>query len=130
MPFTVSFAEAQVAQAAAELNVPIRILKGSCEERKTHLSCRSDSILISTVKPAEEGDGIIIRLYESLGTVSDGELTLPSNAEIYSCTMDEQPQELLACGAKLSLRCKPFEIVTLFVRPSWKTEKTENVNML
>ena len=49
-----------------ELNVPIRALKGECYARKG-ISCEECSILIDTVKPAEDGNGVILRLYESLG---------------------------------------------------------------
>ena len=114
MPFDTSFADSDLARAGKELNVPIRVVRGQCAEGNMGLSCESDSILIDTVKPAEDGQGMILRCYESLGTASEGVLRLPRRGDVYLSSMDEREKTVLEKDTdRILLSLKPFEIQTL-----------------
>ena len=113
-PFGCAFSEADLAKAGKELNVPIRAIKGDCDARKG-LSCEGGGVLIDTVKPAEDGNGVILRLYESLGTAAEAQkLTLPQAGRIYRSSMDERETgDLIGQGNMVFISLKPFEIMTL-----------------
>ena len=115
-PFDCAFSKAELAKAGKELNVPIRMIQGKCKAMQG-ISCEGGSALIDTVKPTEDGNGVILRLYESMGeTTAEQKLILPKLASVYASSMDEeQTGALLARGNEVSLRLKPFEIVTLRV---------------
>ena len=115
-PFDRAFSSADLPKMGKELNVPIRVLKGECYARKG-ISCEGGSILIDTVKPAEDGNGVILRLYESLGaSAGPQKLTLPKPGRIYLSSMDEaETGELIGRGYEAFISLKPFEIMTLRV---------------
>ncbi|WP_124065591.1 glycoside hydrolase family 38 C-terminal domain-containing protein [Clostridium sp. E02] len=61
------FADSGVIREGMELNVPFRVLKKG-EGRREFFRIDSDSVLLETVKMAEDGSGdLIMRLYESAG---------------------------------------------------------------
>lgn len=79
------------------------------------LSVDCPNVVIETVKKAEDGNGIIVRLYESLrkrGTVS---LTAGFKiSEAYKCNLlEENPAELEHSANEIKLSVRPFEIITL-----------------
>ncbi|MCB5234671.1 MAG: glycosyl hydrolase-related protein [Candidatus Cloacimonetes bacterium] len=67
-----------------------------------------NGVNISTIKPAEEGDAIVLRLYEPAGRET---FPVIKSGGIQRCNMIEEPLESLSMEE--SFRVKPFEIVTL-----------------
>ncbi|MEN6470740.1 MAG: glycoside hydrolase family 38 C-terminal domain-containing protein [Clostridiaceae bacterium] len=47
------------------LNSPLRV--AACGETESRFSCENPSVVIETVKSAENGSGVVLRLYEALG---------------------------------------------------------------
>ena len=67
------------------------------------------SVIISTVCPAEQHNGILFRCFESLG--KEASLSLPGNRNtrwIETDLLEEHPREVTE-----ELRFRPFEIKTL-----------------
>ena len=112
LPFDVPFSESDIVRAGYELNVPIRRMKGRCRENEG-MTCESRGILLETVKPAEEGSDLILRLYESLGTSEDGVLRLPFRSHAWLCSMEEKKESDLGCGDRFHLSAGAFEILTV-----------------
>ena len=83
------------------------------------MSADRRNAVIETVKRAEDGDGLIIRLYES--ERSRGPVTLAFGFELKSadrCNLLEELEEPVAVdGNRLTVTLRPFEIVTLRCRP-------------
>jgi alpha-mannosidase len=79
------------------------------------LSVDKPNIVIETVKNAEDGNGIIVRLYESQR--QRGQVTLTTGfalAEAWHVNLLEENGERLSCqGQQVSFAIKPYEIVTL-----------------
>lgn len=116
-PFAGNFMDSGVAKAAYCLNRPLQILPAS-GSAISGIRCESQGVILETVKPAEDGRGMILRLYESLRARSEAQLQLPFAARIYDSSMDEEHLgELLHTGHALTLRLSPFEIRTLRVLP-------------
>ncbi|MHA6481355.1 alpha-mannosidase [Paenibacillus sp. strain BS8-2] len=81
------------------------------------MSVGSDNILIDTIKPAEDGSGCVIRLYEAYGRTTNTQLQLfDSVNRVYRTNMrEEQAVELIADQNQLALTFRPFEVMTLKV---------------
>lgn len=110
------FRSSQVVRAGYEFNVPLSVLPGSCQ-RQTGLHTNEESgVILETVKPAEDGKGVILRLYESLGETEEAVLCLPGEGELFLSSMDEREEAFLEKSDKIKLLLHPFEIQTLRVR--------------
>jgi alpha-mannosidase len=81
--------------------------------------CDSSNIIIETIKHAEDGQGFIVRLYESQR--KRGEIVLTTAfliSEAYRTNLLEANQnEVAAKDNRMELAVRPYEIVTLRVIP-------------
>ena len=103
-------------RAGYELNVPLSVLPGSCQKHTGFYMDGESSAILETVKPAQDGGGVILRLYESMGETAEAALCLPREGEVFLSSMDEGEEAFLAKGRKVKLLLHPFEIQTLRVR--------------
>lgn len=76
---------------------------GAGERPMPFVEIEDDVVLVSAVKPAEEGNGIVVRLYEPTGTPRKTVLKMPF------------------CGLRHEVSLGAFEIKTLLVDPKEKT---------
>lgn len=67
--------------------------------------------MISVIKPAEEKDALILRLYEPRGKEAFPSITNAS--KVYRCNMLEEPIEELQTNTSIAV--KPYEILTLML---------------
>ena len=116
IPHRGTWKDAHVIQRAAELNTrPETIIetyhKGNLPLRKSFLSLESDHIVLTAMKQSEEGDGIIIRAYESKRQSGDAIL----RAEFMNRTE--------------TLHFEPCEIKTIFL-PYDSEKSMQEVNIL
>ncbi|MBQ2702018.1 MAG: alpha-mannosidase, partial [Clostridia bacterium] len=78
----------------------------------------SEHIVIDTVKKAENGDGYIVRMYETKNTRTDFSLRfgIPLNVA-YLCDLQENELEKVPVDIRtVRLTAKPFEILTLKIK--------------
>jgi alpha-mannosidase len=82
------------------------------------LSCDRDHVVVDTVKRAEDGDGLIVRLYEAYGQRGPVALSLAqAPAAVWECNlMEENEREVEVAGERLTFAIKPYEIRTFRVR--------------
>ncbi|NOY09878.1 MAG: alpha-mannosidase [Spirochaetes bacterium] len=139
-PHTGNHVEAEVAQHAIRLNNPPAIIDYSAagdSENKvlsnkgqhlppslSFLRINNTSIIVETVKPAEEKDGIVVRLYESSGSAQRAVVTctLPVTSVFETNLLEEKETELAPVRINrgtdifsITLSFKPFEIKTLLL---------------
>lgn len=123
LPHIDSWKEAGVVKEAYLLNNP---LQGyiPCESTEKKLpdyyglvDSDSRNVMIETLKKAEDGEGVILRLYEYENTRSEVLLTFAKKVKrIWECDMMENCENLLSEGQKkCQLVVEPFEIKTLMV---------------
>jgi alpha-mannosidase len=116
LPHTGPVGEATVAAAYA-LNDPLLAVKasGNTEEPISFLKVDRPNVVIETVKRAEDGSGIVVRLYESQRR--RGPVTLQTGfelAKVERTNLLETPRETLQTSSnRVTFEIKPFEIVTL-----------------
>ena len=80
------------------------------------LRVRAENVIVETVKQAEDGDGIVIRLYEAYGkrTRTAVETPILAGKQLWACgCMENRLQELKHDGERAEITIKPYEILTL-----------------
>ena len=107
-------------QEAYKLNQPAYATKGELKNTgKSFISTDKDNIIIETVKPAENGDGMIVRLYDCENSLTKATLTFAEGMleSVEECNlMEEKEADIEACGNSFTVSVKPYEIKTYRVR--------------
>jgi alpha-mannosidase len=123
LPHAGSWGETTIAQAYA-LNDPLIVIRpesqASVLQPVSLLSAEPANIVVETIKRAEDGDGLIVRLYESQRRRGQARLSLSFKiASAWRTNLLEENQEALAPdGNTLTLSVRPYEIVTLRLVPA------------
>lgn len=111
---------AGVVQAAYALNAPLRSAflasgPGADGAAPAFISVDDRNIVVEAVKKAEEGDGIVVRMYECHNARGIAELTCARPPkEAWLCDLEEKPvSELEIVDGAIPFNYKPFEILTV-----------------
>jgi len=126
LPHQGSWRDAEIVRRAYELNAPALAFKSNAgvghEERtrgteQSFLRTSCPNILIETVKPAEDGDGLIVRLYETHNQHGQDTITfVTAVVAAQECNLLEEPKaEASYQGNTLHFQVRPFEIKTFRV---------------
>jgi alpha-mannosidase len=94
--------------------------KGLMPSSFSFFSLDSDHVKIITVKRAEDGRGLILRLYEDAGIAGSAWLTVELFDSIRALRTDiseHDLEELPSNGNSLGLEFSPFQIITLRIIP-------------
>ena len=87
---------------------------GVLPEEYSLLTCKTAGVIMETVKTAEAGDGIIVRMYEAYKERKTARLYVPNAKAVSLCDLNEKEIEKLTVeGGMVEFTIKPFEIVTL-----------------
>lgn len=120
MPHFGPFNYAGIVGAAYSLNAPLRHAfltpaAGHDGTLPTLVGCEDRNIVIETVKKAEDGNALIIRLYECHNARGRAELFCARPfRSAWSCDLEENPEtELEVNEGMIGFDYKPFEIITL-----------------
>jgi alpha-mannosidase len=114
----------EVIPAAYDLNVPLILRRVSGSTANAALSgslvsTSSPNVVIETVKLAEDGNGLIVRMYEDHR--NRGAITLKTGfalAEAYHCNLlEENEQSLPTQNHQVQMEVRPYEIITLRLVP-------------
>ena len=81
-------------------------------------SVNAGNVILETVKQAEDGNGTVLRLYESQNARTKTVLTVPAGfTAAYSTNLlEEIEEELPLVDGKITFTIKPYEIVTILLR--------------
>ena len=72
-----------------------------------------EHIVIETIKPAEDGNGIVLRLYEDSGLKRTASLSIAVKGKAFEADMLENPIKETDISA---IEFKPFEIKTIVIK--------------
>ena len=102
------------------LNVPMKAAKGAAaKERYSFMEVDRPNVVLETIKKAEDGDGVIVRLYEVQNSRSY------VNLKVDGCIVDAKEMDLLENPTESNLEVgeheigftiKPYEIRTIRIR--------------
>jgi alpha-mannosidase len=106
-----------VIPAAAAFNQPLQVLDTSAApQAHAFFQIDNEAVVIDTVKTSEEGNHLILRLYESHGAHQVATLSLAQrvrHAAKVNLLEEGNGKVAVGPGNKLKLNFKPFELVTL-----------------
>ncbi|MFD2699172.1 alpha-mannosidase [Paenibacillus shunpengii] len=121
-PHLGSWQEAGTLRKAAELNTDIQLSKarsnassGTLPERYSLLPFQSQHVILDTLKPAEDGTGWIVRMYEASGGNGQARLTWPAKlSEVFESDALEKERSMLSHQeGVIDLSFRPYEIKTI-----------------
>ncbi len=116
------FDPADAVATAESMNQPPRVLaRPGHPDRKTIAEVPARcGVVIDTIKPAEDGDGLIMRLYECRGARAACDLKIhPAVTNVEETNLLEQTSNVrrLDCvGGAVRLNLRPFQVLTLRLR--------------
>lgn len=106
-----------------ELNSPVTACiadshEGALPSRHSFIQVEGKHAVLDTVKPAEDGSGLVLRLYESGGgreriVVRTGDLPIRSAKE--TNLLEEHPEALPTDGQTLRAEMAPYEVKTIIL---------------
>ncbi len=119
IPHSAEYSVSEIVREAYLLNNPLFAVEGALKANKEYSLFAADGAVLDTVKPAEDSDGYILRLYEPCN--SSGKVRITAGAEILSAEFTDLLEKSTDVAPviesnELILTVKPFEIVTLRVR--------------
>ncbi|MCR5823437.1 MAG: alpha-mannosidase [Lachnospiraceae bacterium] len=119
-PHMGSFAEGHTVRESFNLNVPVKVLTGHPEKDSfSFMSTDRENVVLETIKKAEDGDGIIVRLYETQNTRCRVNLTTAFDLKsVRETDLVEEKDlgEIKTCGKGFGFEIKPYEVKTFRIR--------------
>ncbi len=111
-----ALSQSGVVRRGYEMNLEPLVIPGEYK-MDSLLSCAGDGIIIDMVKPAENGDGLIVRAYQSMNMSLRGKFTLSLPASTVTETdMLENPiRRLNAENGSWTADFAPFEVKTFHI---------------
>ncbi|MGC8782614.1 MAG: glycosyl hydrolase-related protein, partial [Anaerolineae bacterium] len=117
--------EGGVIRAGYELNVPLRVIGegvggGQGPAAASFLDVDAPNVIVEAVKRAEDGEEIIVRLYEAEHKAAHAHLRFgfPIAAAAEVNLMEEEARPLAVHHDGVTLDFRPFEIKTVRVAPA------------
>ncbi|HEX3038661.1 MAG TPA: glycosyl hydrolase-related protein, partial [Oscillospiraceae bacterium] len=117
-PHAGTWRESDVPQEAYKLNQPSYAANGGKEgESFSFASTDHDNVVLETVKKAENGKGIIFRVYENRNMRTNAAITFGRKLKnVSECDLLENVTEKIACAEDhFEFNIKPYEIKTFLV---------------
>lgn len=114
------FRAESVVRPAYELNAPVTAVPGRLVETGASLfTVDAPNVVVETVKPAADGRGYVIRLYECERQATRVHLRFarPPAEVALSTMLEEEPQPVSVQEGGVALAFRPFEIKTVRVWP-------------
>ncbi len=117
----VAFINSNIYNVACEYNNPLIIKKlesrNSASEKYSLIKADKENVVIETIKPAVDGKGYVIRLFDRANKLCDTKLNFNFDFnKLYLCDMMENElSEILVENGVASVKVKPYEIITLKV---------------
>lgn len=118
-PHSGTWREADTVQEAYKLNQrAYTVAKGTPGTRYSFVSVDAKNVVLETVKQAEDGQGTVVRLYESENARTKTMLRLPEGVQkAYSTNLlEEIEEELPVQDGHVAFTIKPYEIKTILLR--------------
>ena len=119
-PHEQDWRSAHVVRKAAELNHPVTLTAGEMNDQSlaanhSFLAFHAKHVVLDTIKAALDGEGTILRLYESTGgreTVTL-ELPFPSVKAYIVNLLEEEQEEIPVVDGKIVLDFRPYQIISV-----------------
>lgn len=115
--------QGETVKQAYQLNNPMQAVRkqnkgGSLPGRYSLITVDAENVVIEAIKLAEDGDGIVARLYECHNRRTEAVLTTGHQIRWAAETdmLEENPVEMAAEGNRIGIRLLPYEIKTVKIK--------------
>jgi len=101
---------------AYKLNQPLLVQpQAKALEVFSYASVTNANVIIETIKRAEDGEGTVIRMYESENAYTKTKLTMNADfKKAFICNLlEETENEAVVSGKEIEVVLKPYEVVTV-----------------
>lgn len=101
---------------AYKLNQPLLVQSQTkASEAFSYASVTNANVIVETIKRAEDGEGIIVRMYESENAYTKTKLTVNADfKKAFICNLlEETEHEAVVSGKEIEVVLKPYEVVTV-----------------
>ncbi|MBQ8351053.1 MAG: alpha-mannosidase [Clostridia bacterium] len=122
-PHAGNLTAADTLRHAYNLNLPMTVCKGmdgdgNLPEIYSTISCNRENVIMETVKESEDGEDLIVRMYDAKNMRSVCHITFGfAVASVEICNlMEEKGAPIAICNNSVDITIKPFEIVTLRIK--------------
>ncbi len=115
-PHAEGWRSADTVGEAYKLNQPaIAVSGGRAGESFSLAQIDKGNVILETIKAAEQGEGTVLRMYESENALTKAVLTVNKEfSKAYICNLlEEEIEEARTDGNRITVICKPYEIVTV-----------------
>ena len=118
-PHAASWQAAGVTAEAAAFSSPLRLLE-ACGRRGSFLACDAPGLVIDTLKRAEDGPDLIVRLYEAHGGRGTARLRvgLPFGGATFTNLLEDRIEPAAVDGDVVVIPYRPFQIISLALHPA------------
>ena len=116
LPHVGTLQQAEVVQEGYRFNVPLLLSATNAQPGQvSFFSVSLPSVIVDTVKQAEDSDAILVRLYEAHGTHGTVRLSsaLPVKSAARCNLLEEENSPLEWADGGVSLKVAPFQIITV-----------------
>jgi alpha-mannosidase len=115
MPHAGDWREGGVVREGLRFNVPILFGSGGLAGARSFVSVDDPNVVVDTIKRAEDGHGVIVRMYECHGARGRAKLRvgLPFESAALADVLEEAGQAVEQADGVLSVPYGPYQIVTL-----------------
>ncbi len=119
LPHQGDWVAGETVRRAAELNIPLRV-RANCRPLASEpwLSLEASNVIADTLKPAEDGDGWILRLYEAHG--ARGQLTIKTRVALLEVLetnlVEENEGKVEMADGAFTISMLPFQLRTFRLR--------------
>jgi alpha-mannosidase len=118
MPYAGTWQAAGVPRAAFELAYPLRLVDTEAHGSRSLLHVEGEAVIAETVKSADDGDGMVVRLVETHAASGVARLVLERPpASAHRCDLGEHPiEELTIHGREVVVPVGPHQVTTVRLR--------------
>lgn len=115
-PHMQGWRDAKTVAEAYKLNQPLLTVSGGAQSTFVSLaSVDKENVILETIKRSEDGEGTILRMYESENAYTKANVmaNIPFT-KAYICNLiEEVEQEILVNGNQVAVELKPYEVITV-----------------
>ncbi len=118
-PHAEGWRAAGTVEEAYKLNQPLLAQIGTEPGKEYSFACADrKNVILETVKRAEDGEGTVIRMYESENALTKTKLTVNAPFEqAWICNLlEERERQAMVCGNEIEVVLKPYEVVTVLIK--------------
>ena len=106
-----------VKERAYEFNMPLRVFEGEGEGTPAYSMLRANGAIVEAIKPAQDGNGLVLRAYEPCGTHARMRIQFNGWYDITPCDLLENISGKTRVADFIQDDIKPFEILSWRLTP-------------